>query len=161
VEELASRVEPFAARAVRAREADGGLDADGWYDLGLDLEAVSPAEAERAYDRALALEAEHTDASVNRGRLRHERGELEGAEADYRRAIGVRSDHALAHFNLGVVLEDRGRDAEAGDAYRTALRHDPQLGDAHFNLAGLLERSGDVAGAVRHLAAYRRGRARA
>ncbi|NNF39277.1 MAG: tetratricopeptide repeat protein [Gemmatimonadetes bacterium] len=161
VQELASKVEPFAARAVQAREADGALDADDWYDLGLDLEAVSPVEAERAYDRALALAAEHADAAVNRGRLRHERGDLDRAEADYRRAVGVRPDHALAHFNLGVVLEDRGRDAEAGDAYRAALGHDPQLADAHFNLAGLLERSGDVAGAVRHLAAYRRDRARA
>jgi tetratricopeptide (TPR) repeat protein len=161
VEELASRVEPLAARTVRDREADGALDADGWYDLGFDLEAVSLAEAERAYDRAIALKPEHADACVNRGRLRHERGDLDGAEADYRRALAVRSEHALAHFNLGVVMEDRGREPEALDAYRTALRCDPLLADAHFNLAGVLERSGDVAGAVRHLAAYRRGRARA
>jgi tetratricopeptide (TPR) repeat protein len=161
VGELASKVEPFASRVVRDREAEGRMEADDWYDLGFDLEAVSLAEAERAYGRALALDPAHADALVNRGRLHHERGDLDEAEAHYRRALSVDPRRALAHFNLGVALEDRGQPQAAETAYRAALNLDPGLADAHFNLAGLLERAGDVTGAVRHLAAYRRGRARA
>ena len=155
VGELASRVAPFAARAAREREEAGDMAADDWFDLGFDLEAVSVAEAERAYGEALTLEPAHPDALVNLGRLRHEGGDLGEAEDRYRAALRARPDHALASFNLGVVLEDRGQEAEAVVAYREALARDGDLRDAHFNLARLLERAGDLTGAVRHLAAYR------
>jgi tetratricopeptide (TPR) repeat protein len=156
VEELASRVEPFAPRVAAERGRTSPTDADGWYDLGVDLEAVSVTQACEAYGEALTLDPAHAEAHLNLGRLLHERGELEQAEAHYRRAGELAPDNALAAYNLGVVLEDENRIREAKEAYRAALVADPELGRAHFNLARLCERSGDVAGAVRHLAAYRR-----
>src|SRR5262245_17979329 len=48
VGELASRVEPFAGRMARDAH-DEELDADAWYDLAWDLEAVSLAQAAEAY----------------------------------------------------------------------------------------------------------------
>ncbi len=156
VGELASRVEPFAARMAREREAAGDMGADDWYDLGFDLEAVSMVEAKRAYAEALRLDPGHPDALVNMGRLRHEEGDPAGAEARYRAALATDPHHAVARFNLGVALEDQGRTEAAIVAYRRAIGGDPGLPQAHFNLARLLERAGDVQGAVRHLAAYRR-----
>lgn len=155
VGELASRVAPFAARVAREREAAGEMDADDWYDLGFDLEAVSIEEAHRAYDQALMLDPGHPDALVNAGRLLHEAGHVPEAERRYREALRADPDHTLARFNLGVALDDGGRHEEAVEAYRGALDLDPGLSAAHFNLARLLEASGDLTGAVRHLAAYK------
>ncbi len=156
VRELATRVEPFAARMARESEEGGRMAADDWYDLGLDLEAVSPAEADRAYHVALRIRPDHPDALVNLGRLRHEAGDLQAAETHYRAAIRVQPRHSVAHFNLGVVLEDSGRIEGAVEAYERALELDPDFPQTHFNLARLLEQRGDVQGAVRHLATYRR-----
>jgi len=161
VEELASRVEPFAARASRERTAQfQEMAADDWYDLGHDLEAVSLDQAVDAYRNALDLEPPHVEAHVNLGRLRHETGGLDAAESHYRAALEADPEHPTARFNLGVVLEDRGRSHEAVAAYRAALNADPRLGAAHFNLARLLEAAGDAPGAVQHLAAYKRLRDR-
>jgi len=156
VEELASKVEPFAPRVAAKHGRMSPTDADGWYDLGVDLEAVSVSQACAAYEEALQLDSGHAEAHLNLGRLLHEQGSLGAAEERYRKARDLEPGNALAAYNLGVVLEDRGRLEDAGLAYREALDADPDLAGAHFNLAGLCERSGDVAGAVRHLAAYRR-----
>ncbi len=156
VDELAARVEPFARRVAREREAAGEMDADDWYDLGFDLEAVTADEAKRAYRQALALQPGHPEALVNLGRLLHEEGQLADAEAYYRRALVMEPRHALARYNLGVALEDSGRADAALKAYRDALGADPGLAGAHFNLARLYEARGDVQNAVRHLAAYKR-----
>jgi tetratricopeptide (TPR) repeat protein len=156
VEELAAQVEPFAPRVAAEQGRTSPTDADDWYDLGLDLEAVSVTQACDAYEEALALDPRHADAHLNLGRLLHEQGKLPAAEARYRKARELEPGNALAAYNLGVVLEDLGWLEEAEAAYRQALEVDPDLARAHFNLAGLCERAGDVAGAVQHLAAYRR-----
>jgi tetratricopeptide (TPR) repeat protein len=161
VEELAVRVEPFARRAAREREAAGDMEADDWYDLGFDLEAVSLEEAKRAYGRALGLRPEHPEALVNLGRLLHEEGDVEEAASHYRRALEVAPGDPVARYNLGVALEDLGATHAAADAYRQALARDPDLAGAHFNLARLCEAGGDVREAVQHLAAYKRLRERA
>src|SRR6266545_894647 len=67
--------------------AEGDLDAEDWYELGLELEAVEPGEARDAYRRALELDAHHADAHVNLGRLLHEQGMIEEAERHYRLAL--------------------------------------------------------------------------
>ena len=156
VGELASRVQPFAGRMAREWGASAGVDADGWYDLGWDLEAVSLPEAKEAYQRALELRPDHVEARVNLGRLLHGEGAVDKAEAQYRHALEVSPASALARFNLGVALEDQGRTPEAASAYRAAVELDPALASAHFNLARLCERGGDARGALRHLSAYRR-----
>jgi tetratricopeptide (TPR) repeat protein len=158
VGELAERVEPFApdARAEPAEE----LGADDWFDLGVDLEAVSVAKARSAYARAIALDPGHAEAHLNLGRLLHESGELAGAESHYRQACAARPDSALAAFNLGVALEDRGHALEAMTAYRRAVKLDPDHGEAHFNLGRLCEARGDASAALRHFAQYKRIRER-
>lgn len=155
VGDLARGVAPLA-RAAAHGDAGGPLDPDALYEAGCDLEATSPADAEEAYRRALALDPAHAGANLNLGRLRHEAGDLAAAEAHYRRAMDGRGQEAIAAFDLGVVLEDQGREDAAADAYARAIAADPSLADAHFNLARLLERRGRPAEAIRHLGAYRR-----
>jgi tetratricopeptide (TPR) repeat protein len=157
VSELATRAAPMARRtAAAARRAERDLDADDWYELGLELEAVDPAEARDAYRRALELDAHHADAHVNLGRLLHEQGLVTEAARHYRLALREAPEHATAAFNLGIALEDLDQPADAIEAYRAALSADPSLADAHYNVGRLYDRVGKRAAALRHLGAYRR-----
>jgi tetratricopeptide (TPR) repeat protein len=157
VADLATRAAPIARRTAQAaRLAEGDFDAAGWYELGIELEAVAPVEARDAYRRALELDAHHADAHVNLGRLLHEQGLVEEAARHYRQALHECPDHATAAFNLAIALEDLGRPADAIEAYRAALATDPRLADAHYNVARLYETAGKKAAALRHLSIYRR-----
>jgi tetratricopeptide (TPR) repeat protein len=131
-------------------------DADAWYDVACDLEASSPDEARAAYQRAIELDPNHSDAHVNLGRMLHEEGAPLAAQQHYRRALETDPSHPTAAFNLGVALEDLGRLNEARNAYLRALELDPDNADAHYNLAGIYERRADKAAALRHLKEYRR-----
>jgi tetratricopeptide (TPR) repeat protein len=146
VAEVAAKTRQFVAR-------DAAVE---WYERGLQLEDISPAEAVASYERALELDPDHADSHVNVGRLLHDQGNAGAAEQHYRRALTLDPTHAIALFNLGVALEDHGRLAEAREAYEHALELDPDDADAHYNLAGILERRGDKAGAVRHLKAFKK-----
>src|SRR5438034_3789105 len=157
VSDLATRAAPIARRTAQAaRAVEGDLDAEDWYELGLELEAVEPGEARDAYRRALELDAHHADAHVNLGRLLHEQGLVEEAERHYRLALRERPEHATAAFNLGIALEDLNRPTDAIEAYRAALAVEPRLADAHYNVARLYERLGKKAAALRHLSSYER-----
>lgn len=148
--DVAAIARESAERLVRRAE-----EAEDWFELALELEVHSPEEARNAYRRAIELDAGHTDAHVNLGRLLHEYGEVARAEEHYRAALRVRPTDITAQFNLGVALEDLGRLREATVCYRAAILADPDHADAHFNLAGVLERMGQKEAALRHLKAYR------
>jgi len=155
VGELARRAAPVARRlARRARRSEAPLTADQWYDLGTDLEAAAPEDAQDAYARAIALDPGHAAARVNLGRLLQEAGRPAEAAMEYRAALAAQPRHPTAAFNLGTALEDLGRPAEAIAAYRRALEADDRFADAHFNLARLYEQAGQRAAALRHLRAY-------
>ena len=157
VSDLVTRAAPLARRAARvARQSADDLSAAEWYEMGLELEAVAPADARDAYRRALELDAHHADAHVNLGRLLHEADRVVEAERHYRQALAADPEHATAAFDLGIALEDLRRPADAIDAYRGALAVDPRLADAHYNLARLYETVGKRAAALRHFSAYRR-----
>ncbi len=131
------------------------LSADGWYDLGIDLEACAPDEAREAYHHALALDSRYADAHVNLGRLLQEAGLRVEAVWHYRSALAAKPGHPIAAFNLGTALEELGRPVEAIAAYRRAAGADAEFADAHFNLSRLYERAGKRAAALRHLRTYK------
>lgn len=152
VAELAGSVAPLARRAARdAETGDEQLTSDDWFDLGVDLEAVSPDDAPAAYQRALELDPDHSDAHVNLGRLLQESGDYVSAETHYRQALAAEPDNVLAAFNLGTLLEDMGRIQDAIDAYKLAA----SFADAHYNLSRLYELVGEHAEALKHLRTYR------
>lgn len=128
------------------------LTSDDWFDLGVDLEAVSPDDAPAAYRRSLEIDPTHGDAHVNLGRILQERGEFNEAEDHYRRALELDEDNMLATFNLGTLLEDVGRIKEAINAYQDAA----QFADAHYNLSRLYELVGEHDLALLHLKKYRK-----
>ena len=157
VRDLATRAAPIARRTARAAQAaEADYDADAWYELGLELEAVAPQEARDAYRRALELDPHHADAHVNLGRLLQEEDLTEEAETHYRAALAESPEHATAWFDLGTALEDLRRPGDAVEAYRRAILADRRLADAHFNLARLYEKAGKKAAVLRHLGIYQR-----
>lgn len=156
LDELETRVAPFAQRRAEAARGQDGRDAQEWYELGCEVEYGAPEEAEEAYRKAIAIDPGHADAHVNLGRMLHERRAFMQAEQHYRTAIRLDPDHTTAHFNLGVLLEDRGKADDAIEAYRAALSSDPDYADAHFNLAGVYEAAGNRAAALRHLKEYKK-----
>jgi tetratricopeptide (TPR) repeat protein len=128
------------------------LSSDDWFDLGVDLEAVSPDDAPAAYRRALELDPYHADAHVNLGRILQEKQEAALAEKHYRAALDLEPDNVLAAFNLGTLLEDLQRLEDAIEAYKIA----DDFADAHYNLSRLYELLGKHELALSHLKTYRR-----
>ena len=151
VAELAGNVAPLVRKkAEEAQEADT-LTSDDWFDLGVDLEAVSPDDAPFAYKRALELDPFHADAHVNLGRLLQESGSLAEAKKHYLSALESDPENVLAAFNLGTLLEDMGQLQDAISAYQRATN----FADAHYNLSRLYELLGQHQKALDHLKTYK------
>ena len=157
VDDLARLAAPQARVAIEdASSREAQLTVEDWHELGGELETSAPDHAREAYRRALELDPGHVDTRVNLGRLLHEEGRLNAAEAHYRLALSVRPTEATALFNLGVCLEDQGRIDDAVEVYLRTIAADPTSADAHFNLARLYEHRGESAAALRYLRAYRK-----
>ena len=147
-------VVPFDMESRRMAQTD--VESAAWYERAMEIEEADPPEAIRAYRRSLALDPTDADARANLGRLLHADGHLEEAETEFRRALRHDPGHVTAAFNLAVTLQDQRRLREAKVAYRELLEREPGYAAAHFNLAGVLESLGEGAGALGHLAEYRR-----
>lgn len=141
------------ARGYAVRESNDACD---WFELALGYEhRNSDREAEAAYRRACELDAEHVNARINLGRLRHAANALEEAECLYREALRIDPRHPIALFNLGVVLEDRGVVGSAIESYKLAIDADPDIPEAHYNLARLYVKQSEDSEAIRHYARYK------
>jgi tetratricopeptide (TPR) repeat protein len=132
------------------------LTAEHWFNLGVELEASSTTEAQRAYHMALALDPKRGDAHLNLGKLYHDAHDLTKAEAHYRAAVETDPEDPAPRFNIGVLMEDLKRPQDAMLAYREALKLDPAFADAHYNLGLLFDSLGKKAEAVAHLRAARK-----
>ncbi len=144
------------AKLPPAKSAQESLNARHWFNLGVELEATSLAEASRAYQRALELDPKMADAHLNLGRLCHDDGKLAAAERHYRAAIECAPGEAAPHYNLGVLLEDQKKPRDAIRCYEAALERDPDFADAHYNLGLVLESLGKKNQAFAHLRAARK-----
>ncbi|MFI6296984.1 tetratricopeptide repeat protein [Nonomuraea sp. NPDC050790] len=78
----------------------------------LETAAGRHADAEEAFELAIAAAPELAAAWANRGVLRYETGDLEGAVADLSRALEL-EPQADVHANRAVALRAMGRTAEA------------------------------------------------
>jgi tetratricopeptide (TPR) repeat protein len=153
ISDLAGEVAILSKQAFHDAEAsDHVVCSDDWFDLGIDLEAVSPADAPAAYLKAIEMNPQHSDAYTNLGRLAQEAQDYETAEQYYRSAIAAEPQNVLAAFNLGTLMEDVGKTDAAIEAYITAA----SFADSHHNLARLYELQGNHVMAERHLQTYKK-----
>jgi tetratricopeptide (TPR) repeat protein len=85
------------------------------------LEGDSTA-ASALFDAALARDHQHIRALTNRGNLKLEANDTEGAIADYEAALRIDDTFANAHHNLGVAYRRQGKISKSVAALRRAQR---------------------------------------
>ncbi|NNM73398.1 tetratricopeptide repeat protein [Enterovirga aerilata] len=113
-----------------------------------------PAEAAEAYEAAIRLYPEHSDALSNRGVALRALGRLEEAEASYRRAIEVDPRHREAYDNLGGLLSGLGRVQEAIACHAHAMELQPRNADTRRLLASAYTATGEYDKALEILRAW-------
>ncbi|MBK0400778.1 tetratricopeptide repeat protein [Limibaculum sp. M0105] len=106
-------------------EAPGALQVSSgqsWYMLGVQLLATrEPAQAERAFNRSLALEGLNARTLTGLGIATSQMGQMSRALMHLENARDLAPEDATVHTNLGVVLYDLGRYHEAKQAFQTAF----------------------------------------
>jgi predicted TPR repeat methyltransferase len=117
-------------------------NAFAWYNLGVVLRRLKPAEAARAFARALEIEPRLAEAHNNLGLLRHQAGDFGAAIELFRQALALRPGHAETENNLGLSLWKAGREHEAIGSFKTAIRARPEFVAAHLNLGTALRKLG-------------------
>jgi tetratricopeptide (TPR) repeat protein len=147
---------PQGQLRILERKAPAAVSADQWFEEGCCLEDADAAKAALHYQKAIEAKMCHSGIYTNLGRLLHQMGKLDRAEAVYRAGAEACPDDALLHFNLGVLLDELGRIDEAIASYARALERDTRLADAHYNMAVLYEAAGKPRDALRHFSACRK-----
>jgi len=147
---------PGKSKTDKAGARKNRLDAELWFEKGLELEqsGAPMAEIVNAYERAVELDPASAGALVNLGTLYFNARAMREAERYYRRALEVDPDYAWAHFNLGNLFDENGDQAKAMGHYLEALRVHPSYADAHYNVALLYQSMGQNLKAVRHWKTY-------
>ncbi|HYD93821.1 MAG TPA: tetratricopeptide repeat protein [Noviherbaspirillum sp.] len=130
--------------------------AQDWYRQAQHLEARDPVGAARCYREAITIDPAFENAYVNLGHLLLANGQALEACIALQEGVAHCGASSLIHFNLAIAQEDLRRAREAMASYERALECDPGFADAHFNLARLHQECGHLAGALRHLNAYRK-----
>jgi len=102
------------------------------------------ARARTAYERALAIQPDLSEASNDLGALLAENGDVEGAIARFQAALEATPDYPDALNNLGYALLLTGRRAEARELYERALKLQPGFPEALNNLGLILGQEGDM-----------------
>jgi len=110
----------------------------------------APAEIDRLYQRALALQPALAWIRADYANFLQSLGQSAAAEKAYRAALAEQPSLASVWFNLGTLLTEENRQREASSAFREAVHLDPALAQA---LAPLLEirTTGKIVSGVRTL----------
>jgi Flp pilus assembly protein TadD len=139
--------EGLEAQAVVAFEqvAKGKPSSSILYRLGtLLVKTGQNAKARSAYERALELQPDLSEASNDLGTLLAESGDLPGAITRFRAALETSPDYPDALNNLGYALLLTGRGPEARKLYERALELQPNFPQALNNLGLILAQQGDL-----------------
>ncbi len=122
--------------------------AEACYLYGVELSLYGEARAAiEAFDRAVALDPELSDAWLARGVQYRQLGENERARADYGAVIALDSTNAAAWNNRSNLLKVSDPEQALADLDQ-ALRYDPELREAWANRAQLRLKQGDPEGSL-------------
>jgi tetratricopeptide (TPR) repeat protein len=151
-----NRLLEFRAKESPRAERDLRLEAEHWFQRGLDMEAAgAPAkEVIEAYQKAVELDPHSAGALVNLGTIYFNARNFVQAEQYYQRATEVDPDYALAHFDLANLFDERGDRTRALEHYLAAIRIAPNYADAHYNIALLYQGANQPMKAVSHWTTY-------
>jgi tetratricopeptide (TPR) repeat protein len=142
----AAKTQQVAARAAPIVQEEE-LSAQTYFERG--FSAVDPDEKIRFYTEAIRLKPDYADAYNNRGLVRIDKGDVEGALGDYTEAIRLKPDYALAYNNRGGARGDKGDMEGALGDFEEAIRLKPDYALAYNNRGTVHKTKGDVEGALR------------
>ncbi len=110
------------------------------------------ADAQRAFERALAVDPDFAEAHYGLSVALPRQGDagVERGIAHALRAVGLRFDFPEAHFQLGAVLSRLGWFDRAVQAFETTLKLRPRFVLAHRYLTRIYSRLGQNEKASRH-----------
>jgi Tfp pilus assembly protein PilF/peroxiredoxin len=127
------------------RAAQGNPSASTLYRLGtLLVRGGEPAKARAAFERALAMQSDLSEASNDLGALLAQSGDVPAAIERFRAALVSTPDYPDALNNLGYALLQTGRPQEARELYEKALKLQPDFPEALNNLGLIFGREGDL-----------------
>lgn len=151
-----NRLLEFRVKENPNAERDRRMEAERWFQRGLDLEQTGAPvdQVIEAYEKTLQLDPLSAGALVNLGTIYFNARNWQEAERYYREALIADPEYALAHFDLANLYDERGERGKALDHYQNALRIAPHYADAHYNLALLYQGSNQPMKAVHHWTAY-------
>ncbi len=138
-----------AGAAASRAASPAPASADGWLARGAQLEAArEPAQAERCYQQALAIEPASAAAWFAMGRLAERAGDIATAQQCFQQLVALHPAHAPGHFALGNVHARQFDFDRARAEYRAALEHDPTLVGVWGNLGNIEKYLGRFASAL-------------
>jgi tetratricopeptide (TPR) repeat protein len=100
------------------------------------------------YSEAIKLKPDYVLAFLNRGNVRSELGDADGALTDYNEAIRLKPHDAFALYNRAMAYSDRGDVDRARMDYDEAIRLKSDDSDAFINRGIARAGSDDVVGAL-------------
>jgi Tfp pilus assembly protein PilF/peroxiredoxin len=134
-----------AAVVAFERAAQGHPTASTLYRLGtLLVKSGEAAKARAAFERALVMQPNLSEASNDLGALLAQGGELPAAIEKFQAALATTPDYPDALNNLGYALLLTGRPQEARELYQKALTLQPDFPEALNNLGLILGREGEL-----------------
>jgi tetratricopeptide (TPR) repeat protein/S1-C subfamily serine protease len=104
-------------------------------------------EAEVAINKAIEL-SPRAGFYINRGVVRNELGDKQGAIDDYNQAIKINPNYAQAYYNRGIVRNELGDKPGAIDDYTLAIKINPNDAEAYNNRGVVRKDLGDKQGAI-------------
>ena len=134
--EIEESIEKWRAVAIVSEDSDKDLAAQAWFSVGyLNQEYKNNVldTAIDAYDKAVQLKPDLSEAYNNRSVAKNSLGRHEEALADYDEVIRLKPNDAEAYNNRGVVKNDLGRHEEALADYDKAIRLKPTYANAYNN----------------------------
>jgi Flp pilus assembly protein TadD/peroxiredoxin len=127
------------------RAAQGNPSASTLYRLGtLLVKSGQTTKARAAFERALAMQPDLSEASNDLGALLAQGGDLPAAIEKFRAALATTPDYPDALNNLGYALLLAGQAAEARELYQKALKLQPDFPEALNNLGLIFGREGEL-----------------
>ena len=113
--------------------------------IGNDRGEKDEAEAERHfrlalrdYEALLAVDPDSVESLLQRGHLRLDLDEVDGALDDYARAASLEPDNVEARYARGVALEFTGSYEQALEDFDAVVRYDPDFLQGYFRRGNFL-----------------------
>jgi tetratricopeptide (TPR) repeat protein len=134
---LQSRKPDDAIDCFRNAAAAGPKDPEPHIVAGSMLEKQHPAEAEKEYQQALAIDPNSSDANTALANLYMRQQRFSDAEPLLRALLKAHPNDAAAHFQLGRMLALAGKSGDAVAEMQAGLKLDPSDSKAQRDLADM------------------------